>query len=77
MDTFLLYIGKDSTKALGHLIPDPKADKTLEDGVVVPLGKQKDAGLKNYSSMLHNEYIVYHTDQVCNRFLLKVKFHFK
>ena len=32
--------GKLSTKGVGKLIPDPKTYQTLDNGVIVPLGKQ-------------------------------------
>lgn len=49
---------------------------TLDDGVIVPSGKATEIyGLK--SELQYNEYIVYDTAQVKNRFLLRVKFDFK
>lgn len=39
---------------LGSTIPDPKGNVTLDDGVVVPMGKPVSAGLAR-SSLLYNE----------------------
>eukprot|EP00005_Dracoamoeba_jomungandri_P000909 CAMPEP_0174254406 /NCGR_PEP_ID=MMETSP0439-20130205/3732_1 /TAXON_ID=0 /ORGANISM="Stereomyxa ramosa, Strain Chinc5" /LENGTH=1042 /DNA_ID=CAMNT_0015335969 /DNA_START=19 /DNA_END=3144 /DNA_ORIENTATION=- len=64
--------GTDSTKALGATAPNP-AQTVVWDGVVVPCGEPSHTGIK--SSCSHNEYIVYNTDQVRMRYLLKIQFH--
>nr|KAG5690983.1 hypothetical protein BaRGS_007330 [Batillaria attramentaria] len=49
------------------------------DGVVVPVGKGKDTGVKNPKgyTLNYNEFIVYDTRQIRMRYLLKVQFNFK
>ncbi|GAU93583.1 hypothetical protein RvY_05505 [Ramazzottius varieornatus] len=68
-----------SVKGCGRTEPDPKQTITTEDGVEIPMGHPKDAGLANsaHSSLLYNEYIVYNEAQVNIRYLLKVKFQYK
>ncbi|KAL2611322.1 hypothetical protein R1flu_023014 [Riccia fluitans] len=67
--------GKLSTKGVGATAPDPAQFKTLDDGVVVPMGKPK-SGSKA-GSLLYNEYIVYNTAQIRMRYLLVTKFNYK
>jgi poly [ADP-ribose] polymerase len=70
----------DSTWGQGRTAPDPSEDTTLpgEPHVKVPLGK----GAKNTvlgdqpTSLLYNEFIVYDTSQVRQRYVLQVKFDF-
>jgi len=63
--------GSNSTKAMGSVAPDKSADKTLENGCVVPLGKPVNTGVR--SSCMHNEYIIYTLPQATIRYLLKIK----
>ncbi|KAL3682512.1 hypothetical protein R1sor_000534 [Riccia sorocarpa] len=67
--------GKLSTKGVGGTAPDPAQIKTLDDGVVVPMGKAK-SGDRN-GSLLYNEYIVYNTAQIRMKYLLLTKFEYK
>lgn len=67
--------GKLSTKGVGRTAPDLSEVETLEDGVVVPLGKPKEhSDVK--ASLLYNEYIVYNPDQIRMRYVVHVNFNF-
>ncbi|XP_028781929.1 poly [ADP-ribose] polymerase 2-like [Neltuma alba] len=67
--------GKLSTKGVGEIAPDMSEAQTLEDGLIVPLGKpKKRAGMK--VDLLHNEYIVYNVDQIRMRYVIHVNFDF-
>ncbi|KAK9136859.1 hypothetical protein Sjap_007453 [Stephania japonica] len=71
-----LPVGKLSTKGVGATAPDSSEFRTLENGVVVPLGKPKEQqGPKG--SLLYNEYIVYNVDQIRMRYIVQVNFNFK
>ena len=66
--------GFNSTQCEGCNLPDPAANKTLDKDIIVPSGKiiqNKDK--KAHRS--HNEFIVYNTDQIRIRYLVKVKFN--
>ena len=68
--------GKHSCKGVGKTSPDPSLEKTLPDGVTVPLG----TGIESNdieTSLLYNEYIVYDTAQCNMKFLVKLKFNYK
>ncbi|CAM4799055.1 unnamed protein product [Rotaria magnacalcarata] len=65
-----------STKGCGQTIPDPKENYYTDDGVLIPMGHGVNANIK-YSSLLYNEYIVYNTDQVKLKYLLRVEFNYK
>ncbi|XP_019089234.1 PREDICTED: poly [ADP-ribose] polymerase 2-like [Camelina sativa] len=68
--------GKLSTKGVGETAPNPSVAQTLEDGVVVPLGKPvKSSCFKGM--LLHNEYIVYNVEQIKMRYVIHVKFKYK
>lgn len=68
--------GKLSTKGVGKTAPDLSEARTLEDGVVVPMGRPKEQpGPKD--SLLYNEYIVYNVEQIRMRYLVQVNFNFK
>ena len=70
--------GRHSTKGLGRTYPDPSQALTLPDGVVVPLGKpitSAQAGSRALS-LMYNEFIVYHVEQLRIRYLLQVDFVF-
>jgi len=71
----LLPPGTLSTKGCGKNVPDPKGFVRLDDGVIVPAGKQVDAGIPG-SSLLYNEFIVYNTSQVKMRYLVRMKFKY-
>ena len=66
---------KHSTKGLGRTHPDPKDNKTLDDGLVVPMGKGVASGVKN-TSLLYNEFIVYDVAQINVKYLLKLDFQY-
>ncbi|CAN8308662.1 unnamed protein product [Cochlearia groenlandica] len=68
--------GKLSTKGVGKTAPNPSEAKTLEDGVVVPLGKPVDH-TSSKGMLLYNEYIVYNTEQIKMRYVIQVKFNYK
>ncbi|RID70829.1 hypothetical protein BRARA_C02811 [Brassica rapa] len=68
--------GKLSTKGVGRTAPNPSEAKTLEDGVVVPLGKPVDHS-SSKGALLYNEYIVYNTEQIKMRYVIQVKFNYK
>ncbi|CAF1646709.1 unnamed protein product [Rotaria magnacalcarata] len=65
-----------STKGCGQTIPDPKENYYTDDGVLIPMGHGVNANIK-HSSLLYNEYIVYNTDQVKLKYLLRVEFNYK
>ncbi|KAM3687873.1 hypothetical protein ACJW31_10G107300 [Castanea mollissima] len=67
--------GKLSTKGVGGTAPDLSEAQTLEDGVVVPLGRAKHMDHKG--DLLYNEYIVYNVDQIRMRYIIQVNFNFK
>lgn len=69
--------GKLSTKGIGKSEPESKDWVTLDDGLIIPIGKLKDTvDPKNASeySLLYNEYIVYDVNQIKLRYLVKVEF---
>jgi poly [ADP-ribose] polymerase len=65
-----------SCKGVGLSIPDPSQSEKLGK-VTVPLGKIVDNLKLNESELLYNEFIVYNTEQIRMKYLIKVKFHFK
>jgi poly [ADP-ribose] polymerase len=67
--------GKHSTFGMGKTMPDKADAHTTDDGVTVPFGKGVKSGVAN-SALLYNEYIVYDTAQIRQKFLLQVKFKF-
>jgi len=46
-----------------------------DDGVTVPFGKAQKSGVAA-SSLLYNEYIVYDTAQIRQKYLIQVTFEF-
>ncbi|XP_008158719.2 poly [ADP-ribose] polymerase 2 [Eptesicus fuscus] len=72
-----LLQGKHSTKGLGKMAPSPASFVTL-NGSTVPLGPAHDTGILNPDgyTLNYNEFIVYNSNQVRMRYLLKVKFNF-
>ncbi|KAA0067989.1 poly [Cucumis melo var. makuwa] len=68
--------GKLSTKGVGRTEPNHSEAMTLDDGVIVPLGKPIKSQ-RGKGALLYNEYIVYNVDQIRMRYLLQVNFHFK
>lgn len=71
--------GCHSVKGMGKVAPDPNDVCTMSDGVVVPYGKSTETGVDNPRgyTLNYNEYIVYNTNQVRMRYLVKVKFNFQ
>ena len=49
------------------------------DGVVVPLGKGINTGVNNPNgyTLNYNEFIVYNTNQVKMKYLVKIQFNFR
>jgi len=68
----------DSTWGKGKTAPDPAGTVPLpgDPALKVPLGKGKPSGVKD-SSLLYDEFIVYDVSQIQQKYLLRVKFHFK
>ena len=71
-----LPTGTNSTKGCGQTIPDPNKNYHADDGVLIPIGNGVNANIA-YSSLLYNEYIVYDTDQIRMKYLLRIEFEFK
>jgi hypothetical protein len=72
----------DSTWGIGKTAPSPAGDSVLpgEPDVKVPMGKgAPNTKLKKgqASSLLYNEFIVYDTAQIKQRFVLQVRFKFR
>ncbi|CAB3243872.1 unnamed protein product [Arctia plantaginis] len=64
-----------SAWGMGTTQPDPAQNRTLEDGLIVPLGKPVPHNVN--SSLLYNEFIVYDIAQVNVKYLLQVNFNYK
>lgn len=69
--------GKTSTKGVGREFPDPKGDKTLDCGTIVPLGKPICKGNDSGLCLMYNEFIVYDVAQIRARYLVKLNFNYK
>jgi len=74
--------GFDSVKGCGKTMPDPSGESALgDDGedaqVIVPTGKGVPSTEVSKSELLYNEYIVYKSNQVKLRYLVRLKFVFK
>lgn len=67
--------GKHSAWGMGTTQPDPAQNRTLDDGVIVPLGTPVQHNVQ--SSLLYNEFIVYDIAQVNVKYLLQIKFNHK
>ncbi|EDV26011.1 uncharacterized protein TRIADDRAFT_23639, partial [Trichoplax adhaerens] len=78
-DADQLPVGYHSTKGLGRSAPNTTSNTTLSNGVVVPLGKVMNTGVNNPGgyTLNYNEYVVYNTNQVKMKYLVKIKFNFK
>ena len=46
------------------------------DGILIPIGRPINANIA-HSSLLYNEYIVYNTEQIKIKYLLRLDFKFK
>ncbi|KAM1475412.1 hypothetical protein ACFX2I_031311 [Malus domestica] len=75
-DADKLPVGKLSTKGVGGTEPDFSEAQLLDDGVVVPLGKQKE-NTSHEGSLRYNEYIVYNVEQIRMHYVVQVNFNFK
>ncbi|XP_072169723.1 poly [ADP-ribose] polymerase 2-like isoform X1 [Diadema setosum] len=71
--------GKHSVMGLGRIAPEPKDNFTMENGTVVPTGKGVGTGVVNPNgyTLNYNEFVVYKTNQVRMKYLVKIKFNFK
>ena len=67
--------GKHSTFGVGKTMPEKADVHITDDGVQVPFGKGVKSGVPK-SDLLYNEYIVYDTSQIRQKYLLQVKFNF-
>ena len=67
--------GKHSTFGIGKTMPDKSDAHITDDGVQVPFGKGVKSGVPK-SDLLYNEYIVYDTAQIRQKYLLQVNFKF-
>ncbi|KAM1042295.1 hypothetical protein ACFX2C_031378 [Malus domestica] len=76
-DADKLPVGKLSTKGVGGTEPDFSEAQLLDDGVVVPLGKQKENPSHPKDALRYNEYIVYNVEQIRMRYVVQVNFNFK
>uniref|UniRef100_K3W571 Poly [ADP-ribose] polymerase n=1 Tax=Globisporangium ultimum (strain ATCC 200006 / CBS 805.95 / DAOM BR144) TaxID=431595 RepID=K3W571_GLOUD len=56
--------GCASTHGLGRMAPPEETYETMEDGVVVPIGKIAPRNIPQGSGLLYNKFIVYRTEQV-------------
>ncbi|KAE8697921.1 Poly polymerase 2 [Hibiscus syriacus] len=56
---------------MAELLQDPSEAETLDDGVIVPLGKPKEQ--KREGALWYNEYIVYNVDQIRMRYLIQAQ----
>ena len=65
MECLYFYLG------LGRTAPDPTCDKTLKDGVVVPLGSGQPSDVKS-SALLYNEYLFLFNAAKLERYSLNV-----
>ena len=70
--------GKGHTWGKGKTAPDPAGARTLpgDGGLKVPMGKGKPTD-QDGSSLLYNEFIVYDTKQIKQKYVLRVKFKFQ
>lgn len=66
-----------SVMGQGQSHPNPKKSITMDNDVLVPLGKIVKNKQVSKSSLLYNEFIVYNEDQVRMRYLVKVNFNYK
>ncbi|CAF0861667.1 unnamed protein product [Rotaria sordida] len=71
-----LPAGTQSTKGCGQTIPDPKQHYYTDDGGLIPMGRGVNAKIP-HSSLLYNEYIVYNTEQIKIKYLLRIEFNYK
>nr|VZH97926.1 unnamed protein product [Spirometra erinaceieuropaei] len=65
----------NSRKGVGATCPDPDTYYTDENGVVYPTGQPKSTAVSGH--LLYNEFIVYNTAQVRQKYLVWVNFKFK
>lgn len=70
-----LPAGKHSCKGVGKTSPDPSLEKTLPDGVKVPIGTGIQSNDLN-TSLLYNEYIIYDASQCNMKYMVQLKFNY-
>ncbi|CAF1225824.1 unnamed protein product [Rotaria sp. Silwood1] len=68
--------GTHSTKGCGSTMPDPKEYYHTNDGVLIPMGHGVSSNVRQ-TSLMYNEYIVYDTDQINMKYLLRLDFQYK
>ncbi|CAF2823534.1 unnamed protein product [Rotaria sp. Silwood2] len=68
--------GTHSVKGCGSTMPDPKEYYYTNDGLLIPMGHGVSSGARQ-TSLLYNEYIVYDTDQINMKYLLRIDFQYK
>lgn len=65
----------NSVMGVGKTVADPSTYKTIEKGLVVPMGKGiPNKGVK--SQLLYNEFVIYNEAQAKIRYILKTEFEF-
>lgn len=67
--------GIHSVKGCGKTYPNPDEAISMADGSEIPTGMPV-TDLSVDSQLLYNEYIVYDTSQIREKYLMKVKFNF-
>ncbi|XP_028036394.1 poly [ADP-ribose] polymerase [Bombyx mandarina] len=67
--------GTHSVWGVGRTEPDPKMNKELPDGLIVPLGTPVDRA--ENSTLLYNEFIVYDVAQVKVKYLIEMRFDYR
>ena len=67
--------GTHSCFGVGQTMPSKRDMLVTDDGVTVPFGKAQKSGVAA-SSLLYNEYIVYDTAQIRQKYLIQVTFEF-
>lgn len=67
--------GTHSCFGVGKTMPSKRDMHITDDGVMVPFGKSAKSGVEK-SSLLYNEYIVYDTAQIKQKYLVHVTFDF-
>lgn len=68
-----LPAGKHCTKGVGRTGPHPKNEYVHSEGFTIPMGPASKTDAQ-HTSLEYNEYIVYNTDQVRLKYLLKCRF---
>lgn len=69
--------GFHSTWGKGKTVPDEGGYRTVDDGLVFPMGKPTKAKIPTNSALLYNEFITYDVSQSYLKYLLVLKFNYK